>query len=74
MSVSRIVRTVVGRPRLPSEPARDNSGELEELRTTLDNVMGRVERLEEEREFFKDLLDAPRSGREIGPPGSKKES
>ena len=70
MSISRIVRTVVDRRALPPSAPAANPGEVEELRATLDNVMARVERLEEERDFFKDLLDAPKAGRELNPPAS----
>ena len=68
MSVSRIVRTVLDRRVLPRGAPAASPGEVEELRATLDNVMARVERLEEERDFFKDLLDAPKAGRELEPP------
>ena len=35
----------------------------------MDDLSGRLARLEEERDFYKDLLDAPGDRREIGPPG-----
>jgi hypothetical protein len=50
------------------------SREFEGMRDAMDGVMGRLERLEEERDFYKDLLDAPRRGREIGPPDTEENS
>lgn len=50
----------------PSPESR--SGELEGLREAMDHLSGRVERLEEERDFYKDLLDAPERPHEILPP------
>lgn len=43
-------------------------GETEDIRQALDDLSGRVIRLEEERDFYKELLDAPARQREIPPP------
>ena len=42
--------------------------ELGGAREAMDGVLSRLDRLEEERDFYKDLLDAPGSRREISPP------
>ena len=44
--------------------------ELDRMRETMDDLSGRLARLEEERDFYKDLLDAPGGRREISPPDS----
>jgi len=49
---------------LPGPSARD----LESLREGLEELKGRVVRLEEERDFYKALLDAPERTRELGAP------
>lgn len=43
-------------------------GELDRLRDDMGLLSGRVERLEEERDFYKKLLDEPREQLEISPP------
>ena len=40
----------------------------EDMRDAIDGVIGRLERLEEERDFYKDLLDSPQPRRELQPP------
>ena len=47
---------------------RINPGEVENLRDAMDDLSGRLQRLEEERDFYKDLLDSPTKRREIEPP------
>ena len=58
--------------RLPQPgPKADSSlqeGELEDIRDALTHMSGRLERLEEERDFYKDLLEAPARGHEMLPP------
>lgn len=44
------------------------SGQLEALREQLDDVSARLRRLEEERDFYKELLDAPDRSRIIEGP------
>ena len=43
------------------------------MRLLMDGMMGRLDRLEEERDFFKDLLDAPGANRGISPPDSEED-
>ena len=42
--------------------------ELERIRGTVEDLSGRLGRLEEERDFYKDLLDGPGTHRAIPPP------
>ncbi len=73
--ITSIVRTVgkvtSGRsspPQLKAGPPRGGSAELEGIREAIDHVSGRVAHLEEERDFYKDLLESPGTRRSIGPP------
>lgn len=68
ITVGRVVRTGLSHRELKGASSQVGRGDLEDMRTAIDGVMGRLERLEEERDFYKDLLDAPRTGREISPP------
>lgn len=42
--------------------------ELDGIRDAMHDLSGRLQRLEEERDFYKDLLEAPGGRREISPP------
>ncbi len=57
-------------PRRPpqAELPPGERAELESIRDTMHDLSGRLQRLEEERDFYKDLLEAPRGRREIPPP------
>jgi len=46
-----------------------DSARLEGLGEAMEGVMSRLERLEEERDFYRDLLDSPETDRKISPPG-----
>ncbi len=58
------------RPRreLPGASPEGGRAEIEHIRDTLDDVTGRLGRLEEERDFYKDLLDSSGRLRGIPPP------
>jgi len=43
-------------------------GEIEGLREAVDHMSDRLERLEEERDFYRNLLEAPERPREVQPP------
>jgi len=45
-------------------------GTLQELRESMDDLSNRLTLIEEERDFYKQLLDSPRRGTELPPPGS----
>lgn len=44
-------------------------GEVDSLRDAVDDLSGRVVRLEQERDFYKELLDAPGRQRALADPG-----
>ena len=79
--VSRIV-SVIGKalsrraaPReLPEDSPQVVSGEQESTRDAIAELSGRLERLEEERDFYKDLLDSPAMRREIRSSDSEPEA
>ena len=48
--------------------------ELHRIRDTIGDLSGRVERLEEERDFYKDLLDPAKEGRRLIPGEGDEES
>ena len=52
---------------LPRESFQLDAEELHRVRDTIADLSTRMERLEEERDFYKDLLEPPR-GRGILPP------
>ena len=64
--------------RLPQRELKADSSpdraELEGIRDAIDGVIGRLERLEAERDFYKDLLDSPGTRREIPPPALKEDA
>ena len=49
-------------------PPQAESADMELLREVIDQVSGRVAHLEEEREFYKDLLESPGARAAIRPP------
>lgn len=58
--------------RAPTPPS--GHGELEGLREAIDDMSGRFERLEEERDSYRDLLDSPGVPRKIQPPDPGKQA
>ncbi len=62
-----LVETIRRRP-LPEGDAREGGVEIEGYRETMEGVMSRLERLEEERDFYRELLDAPAVPEKIPPP------
>ncbi len=78
VSVGRTVRAVlvesIRRRPLPEGDSPDASGELAGFREAMDGVIGRLERLEEERDFYKELLDSPGVRREISPPAAEEDA
>ena len=71
-----VVISTVGKVMSDRLPRRNPRGdlpqgghaELERIRDTVDNLGGRLTRLEEERDFYKELLDSPRRRDAISPP------
>ncbi len=78
ISGGRFVRAVAvelirRRPKLEADSPQ-GGGELEGIRAAMDGVLGRLDRLEEERDFYKDLLDSPGNRREIPPPALEEDA
>ncbi len=68
-TIGKVLSSRAASRELPGESPRvGSSGDDEATREAIDSVRGRLERLEEERDFYKDLLDAPARHRELGPP------
>ena len=71
-----VVISTVGKIMSDRLPRRDPRGELpqgaraelDRIRDTVDNLGGRLARLEEERDFYKELLDSPKRRDAISPP------
>ena len=61
------VELIRRRPQLEGDSPQGGE-ELDQIRDVVGGVVGRLERLEEERDFYKDLLESPRTRREIRPP------
>ena len=71
ISVGRTVRAVAvesirSRRQLQGD-SPPGGGEIVGVREAMDGMLARLDRLEEERDFYKDLLDAPGARREIPP-------
>ena len=64
----RIVTRLLGRRDLPrrEQPFPQDRAEIEALRASVDDMSDRLGRLEEERDFYRALLEAPKPG---GGPG-----
>ena len=69
-SVARIVERRRHSAPLPGESVRVDTEELRRLSDTISDLSGRVERLEEERDFYRELLEPPSGSRELPPPNS----
>lgn len=69
--ISTVGRIIVARRRprpLPGESFQVDTEELRRIGDTITDLSGRVERLEEERDFYKDLLEPPSGSRTLPPP------
>ena len=72
--ISTVGRIIAVRRRplpLPGDSFQLDAEELHRVRDTITDLSGRVERLEEERDFYKDLLEPPPGRRTLQPPDSK---
>ncbi len=67
-TVARIIERRRRSARLPGESIQVDSEELRRIGDMITDLSGRVERLEEERDFYKDLLEPPSGSRELPPP------
>ena len=69
-TVGRIITRRRGAP-LPHESFQLDAEELHRVRDTIADLSTRMERLEEERDFYKDLLEPPRGSGMLPPPESE---
>jgi hypothetical protein len=67
-SVAKIIESRRRSPTLTGESFQMNAEELHRVRETISDLSGRVERLEEERDFYKDLLEPRPESRSLSPP------
>ena len=51
-----------------------SAGELSGTREALEGVIQRLDRMEEERDFYKELLDSSGTRREISPPPAEEDT
>jgi len=59
----RIVSRLIGRRDVRRiEPSPQDRAEIEALRASVDDMGDRLGRLEEERDFYRALLEAPKTG------------
>ena len=61
-----VVESISRRARLEGD-LQPGGGELDALRDAIEGVTVRLDRLEEERDFYDDLLDLPETRRAISP-------
>lgn len=69
--ISTVGRIIAARRRplpLPGQSFRVDTEELHRIGDTITDLSGRVERLEEERDFYKDLLEPPPNRGTLPPP------
>ena len=72
--ISAVGRIIVARRRplpLPGESFQLDAEELHRVRDTIADLGTRLERLEEERDFYKDLLEPPPRRSTLPPPDSE---
>ncbi len=67
-TIGKVVSRRRSHRELHAPPPAGGHGDFEGLREAIDDMSSRLERLEEERDFYKDLLEAPGKPREIRPP------
>ena len=71
VTAGKVVERRMSRPRR-GESLQVGTEELHRIRETIGDLSGRLEHLEEERDFYKDLLE-PREGRRELPPADPKD-
>ena len=58
-TIGKVVSEAIGRRQLPPGDGTASYPQVESLRDEIADLGARLHRLEEERDFYKDLLDAP---------------
>ncbi len=67
-TVGKVLSQRLPRERPRAGPPQLGPGEVEGIREALEELSGRVIRLEEERDFYRQLLESPDRPRELRPP------
>jgi hypothetical protein len=67
-TAGKVVGQRFARERPRGEIPQVGPAEIERIRETIDDLSGRVMLLEEERDFYKELLESPERQRAILPP------
>ena len=62
----RLLGRIISRREMRHESPRVDNQEIEALRASVDDVSDRLHRLEEERDFYRALLEAPKTPGEVG--------
>lgn len=70
-TIGKLAGDWIKRSRAPSQVA---TGEEDSLRGAIDDLSRRLALLEEERDFYRDLLDAPEPRRQVRPPQATEEA
>ena len=70
-SVAKVIESRRQAPPLLGESYQMDTEELHRVRDTITDLGTRVERLEEERDFYKDLLEPPSGSPKRPPPSSE---
>ena len=70
-TIGKIASSRGGPRELASRSSEVRSGDDESTPSAIDELSGRLARLEEERDFYRDLLEAPATRPEISPPSAE---
>lgn len=68
-TIGKVLTDRLPRGKPQAQPPSLPPGEVERIHEALEDLSGRLMRLEEERDFYRELLEAPERGREGLPPG-----
>lgn len=69
-TVGKILTDRAPRVQAPSKAPQLAPGDLDRINEAMDDLSGRLGRLEEERDFYKELLEAPERKRGLKAPDS----
>jgi hypothetical protein len=68
-TVGKVLSQLLPRGKPQAQPPSLPPGEVERIHEALENLSGRLVRLEEERDFYKELLESPERRQRGLPPG-----
>lgn len=66
-TIGKVVSDITNSRRLPPGPGTGHREEIDELRDAVGDLGTRLHKLEEERDFYRELLEAPRDIRKLPP-------